>query len=100
MGTSAEWQNEYTTFLGKEWSYEDALTAALVEGFLEAGPQALFQLYLQMRNSWPELQPLFGPKLKAYYLESQKPGDFPTNTDQKRNRVVNMSFISIFPKSN
>ena len=51
-----------------------------LEGFMEAGPQAIFQLYLQMRTSWPTLEPLFGDKLKAYFFESQKPGDFHTLT--------------------
>ena len=80
MGSSANWTNEYTTILGVEWSYRDALTGAILEGFMEAGPQAIFQLYLQMRTSWPTLEPLFGDKLKAYYFDSQKPGDFHTLT--------------------
>ena len=61
---------------GTEWSYEDALTSAICEGFLEAGPQAIFQLYVQMKTGWPTLQPLLGPKLKAYYFASNKPGEF------------------------
>ena len=35
---------------GTEWSYEDALTSKIYEGFLEAGPQAAFQLYVQMKT--------------------------------------------------
>lgn len=80
MGSSSNWTNEYTTILGVEWSYRDALTGAILEGFTEAGPQLIFQLYLQMQTSWPALQPLFGDKQKAFYFESQKPGDFHTLT--------------------
>jgi len=59
--------------LDTEWSYEDALTSKIYEGFLEAGPQAIFQLYVQMKTGWPSLQLLFGPILKAYYFSTNKP---------------------------
>ena len=61
---------------GTEWSYEDALTSAICEGFVEAGPQATFQLYVQMKTGWPTLKPLFGLNLlKAYYFSTNKPGE-------------------------
>ena len=77
LGSSPNWKEEYTTVFGTEWSYEDALTSAICEGFVEAGPQAAFQLYVQMKTGWPTLKPLFGPKLlKAYYFSTNKPGEF------------------------
>jgi len=54
LGSSPNWKEEYTTVFGTEWSYEDALTSKIYEGFLEAGPQAIFQLYVQMTFTWME----------------------------------------------
>ena len=75
LGLSPNWKEEYTTVFGTEWSYEDALTSAICEGFVEAGPQAAFQLYVQMKTGWPTLKPLFGPIQKAYYFSTNKPGE-------------------------
>ena len=73
------WKNKCITILGTQWSYEDAITAQIYEGFLEAGPQVLVQWYIQMVTSWPAIQPILGHQTrKAFYFESQKPGKFYT----------------------
>ena len=76
LALNPNWKTENTAILGTEWSYQDAITAKVYEGFLEAGPQTMLQLYIQMTTSWPVIQPLLGPKLKAFYFESNKPGKF------------------------
>ena len=70
------WKTENTAILGTEWSYQDAITAKVYEGFLESGPQIVLQLYIQMTTSWPVIQPLMGPKWKAFFFESARPGKF------------------------